>query len=228
LARLQNWPLLPLGLGGNHSAVSILREIASNGKPHPDCLTALGLLGDISAVDTLLEQLANTELAEPASRALNLITGAELYEKVFIPEKIDEDTLFDAELEKLKRGEPLYPPGEEPGVTITRLSQKSDDWRQWWAENQPRFDPQIRYRNGKPYSPAALLENLESEKSPRQVRQLAYEELVIRYGADFPFETDMFVIRQKQALAKYAKWIQAHDSRFREGRWYFAGQLMAT
>jgi uncharacterized protein (TIGR02270 family) len=228
LARSQNWLLLLLGLGGGRSAVSLLREIASNGKPSPDCLMALGLLGDISAVDTLLKQLANTELAEPASRALNLITGAELYEEVFIPEEIDEDTLFEEELEKLKRGEPLYPPGEEPGVTITRLSQKPADWRQWWAENQPRFDPQIRYRNGKPYSPVRLLENLESPKSPRQVRQLAYEELVIRYGADFPFETDMLVAQQKHALEAFAAWIQANGSRFREGRWYFAGQLMAA
>ena len=35
--------------------------------------------------------------------------------------------------------------------------------------------------NGKPFSPACLLEALESEKSTRFVRQMAYEELVIRY-----------------------------------------------
>jgi len=45
------------------------------------------------------------------------------------------------------------------------------------------------------------------------VRQLAYEELVIRYGIDFPFETDMFVAQQKQALEKYTEWIKANASR---------------
>jgi uncharacterized protein (TIGR02270 family) len=227
-ARSQNWPLLSLGLGGGRSAVPVLREIAARAKTNPDCLQALGLLGDASAVDTLLTQLANPKLAESAAQALNLTTGAGIYEEVFIPEKIDEDELFDEEREKLKRGEPLYPPGQEPGATITRLSQKPEEWHKWWATNKSRFDPKIRYRNGKPYSPVCLLENLESEKSPRQVRQLAYEELVIRYGVDFPFETDMFVAQQKQALAKYAEWIKANGSHFREGKWYFAGQLMAA
>lgn len=225
--REQDWSFLPLGLGGGRSAVPILHERAARAQSHPDCLLALGLLGEISTIDTLLAQIANPALVEAAAQALNLITGAEIYEEIFIPEPIDEDELFEEEVEKLKRGEPLYPPGQEPGITITRLSQKPEEWSKWWTANKSRFNPQIRYRNGKPYSPACLLENLESEKSPRQVRQLAYEELVIRYGVDFPFETDMFVTQQKQALAKYAKWIKANSSRFREGKWYYAGELLS-
>jgi uncharacterized protein (TIGR02270 family) len=226
-AHSENWPLLPLGLGGGRSTVSDLLKIASKGIANSDCLITLGLLGDISAMDTLLFNLAHNELAESAATVLNLITGAEIYEEVFIPEEIDEDELFEEELEKFKQGQvPTRPDGQPFGTTITRLSQKPEDWQKWWAENKSRFDLGIRYRNGKPYSPACLLENLESEKSPRQVRQLAYEELVIRYGVDFPFETDMFVAQQKQAIAKYAEWIKANGSRFKEGAWYFAGQLM--
>ena len=221
-----NWPFLPLGLGGNRSTAAVLIESATNNKASADCLIALGLLGDISAVETLLSYPGNADLAESAAMALNLITGAGIYEEVFIPEEIDEDELFEEELEKLKRGESLYPPGEEPGTTITRISQKPEDWQKWWAENKSHFNPAIRYRNGKPYSPACLLENLESEKSPRIVRQMAYEELVIRYGIDFPFETDMLVSQQKQAIAKYAEWIKTNGSRFQEGEWYFAGQLI--
>ena len=221
-----NWPFLPLGLGGSCSTAVVLIESTTNNKASADCLIALGLLGDISAVDTLLSDLGNADLAESAAMALNLITGAGIYEEVFIPEEIDEDELFEEELEKLKRGESLYPPGEEPGTTITRLSQKPEDWQKWWAENKSHFNPAIRYRNGKPYSPACLLENLESEKSPRIVRQMAYEEFVIRYGIDFPFETDMLVSQQKQAIAKYAEWIKTNGHRFREGEWYFAGQLI--
>lgn len=223
-----NWPLLPLGLGGNRSTAAVLIESATNNKASADCLIALGLLGDISAVDTLLSGLGNTDFAESAALALNLITSAGIYEEVFIPEEIDEDELFEEELEKLKRGESLYPPGEEPGTTITRLSQKPEDWQKWWAENKSRFNPKVRYRNGKPYSPACMLENLESEKSPRIVRQMAYEELVIRYGIDFPFETDMLVSQQKQTIAKYSEWIKANNSRFREGEWYFSGKLMTS
>ena len=224
-AHTQNWPLISLGLGGGRSAVPRLCDLASS-EPSADGLMALGLLGDLSAVDLLLANMANTKLAEAAARAFNLITGAEIDETVFIPEEINEDELFEEELEKMKRGEPLYPPGHEPGVHLTRLSQKHADWQNWWGQNKSRFNPQIRYRSGKPYSPAILLENLESEKNPRQVRQWAYEELVIRYGVDFPFETDMPVEKQKQAMKQYAEWI-ANNSRFREGQWYF-GKIMAS
>ena len=226
-ARLQNWPLIPLGLGGNRSAVNVILEKAKAGNAETDCLIALGLLGDISAIDTLLEHLTNAETGESAAMSLQILTGADLYEDVFIPDEIDEDELFEEELKKFKEGQvPTRLDGEPFGTTITRISQKLEDWQKWWAENKPRFNPAIRYRNGKPYSPACLLENLQSEKSPRLVRQMAYEELVIRYGIDFPFETDMLVSQQKQAIAKYAEWIKTNGSRFRDGEWYFAGQLV--
>ena len=188
---------------------------------------ALGLSGDISAIDVLIRELSNEETADASAISLNLITGANLYEDAFIPEEIEEDELFEEEIEDFKAGKaPVRPDGEPFGIEITRTSQKPEDWQKWWAENKSRFNPKVRYRNGRPYSPACLLENLESEKSPRIVRQMAYEELVIRYGIDFSFETDMLVSQQKQAIAKYSEWIKTNGSRFREGEWYFAGQLM--
>lgn len=225
----QNWPLIPLGLGGSRSVVSVLIDMASEEEITVDCLIALGLLGGISAIDILLSKLSNDDLVESVAMALNLITGAEIYEEAFIPEEVDEDELFEEELEDFKKGKvPTRLDGERFGTTITRLSQKPEDWQKWWKENKKRFTPNIRYRNGKPYSPACLLENLESENSPCKIRQLAYEELVIRYGIDFPFETDMFVVDQKKAIAKYTECIRANGKRFREGAWYFAGQLMPS
>lgn len=224
-----NWPLLLLGLGGSRSSVPVLLNRASTDKVSADCLISLGLLGDITLIDMLLPHLANDKLAESAATALNLITGAELYEEVFIPEVIDEDELFEEELEDFKKGKvPTRPDGTPFGTTIKRLSQKPEDWQKWWTENKKRFTPNMRYRNGKPYSPTSLLENLESEKSPNKVRKLAHEELVIRYGIDLPFETDMLVVEQKKAIAKYAEWIKANEARFQPGKWYFAGQLLPS
>jgi hypothetical protein len=221
----QNWSIPLVGLCGNRPAASILLKKCAQGRADPNLLLALGLLGDVSAVERLLPYIADSKLAESSASALNLITGAEIYEEAFIPEEIDEDELFEEEREKMKQGQiPTGSDGKPLGTTITRLSQKPDDWSQWWAKNRAQFKPELRYRNGKPYSPTRLLENLESDKSPRQIRQLAYEELVIRYGADFPFETDMRVSQQKQAIAKYAEWIQANIKRFREGEYYFAGR----
>lgn len=227
-ANFGNWVLLPLGLGGSSAAVPFLLKKVSGETAGPDGLLALGLLGDISAVEPLLIHLADTKLAENSALALNLITGAEIYEQAFLPEEIDEDELFEEEREKFKQGQvPTRPDGKPFGITITRISQNPEEWQNWWSKNRSQFKPDIRYRNGKPYSPACLLENLESEKSPRRIRQLAYEELVIRYGVDFPFETDMFVVQQKKAIAKYAEWVKTSGKRFHDGEWYFAGQLMS-
>ncbi len=88
----------------------------------PDTALAIGLIGNSSAIPNLIDSLSTNKTSENAALALNLITGADLYEDHFIPEEIDEDALFEDELEKHKKGE-LYPPGEEPGETITRLSQ---------------------------------------------------------------------------------------------------------
>jgi hypothetical protein len=228
LARLQSWPLIPLGLGGNRSTVTLLLDRARAGQAEADCLIALGLLGDASAIATLCTYLT-TQSADSAAMALQLITGAQLYEEIFVPDEIDEDELFEEERERFKQGQlPTRPDGQPFGTTITRLSQNPADWQRWWTDNGRRFDLRIRYRNGKPFSPACLLETLESERSRHKARQLAYEELVIRYGVDFPFETELFVTQQQQALAKYAEWIKANSSRFREGEWYFAGQLMPS
>jgi hypothetical protein len=41
-----------------------------------------------------------------------------------------------------------------------------------------------------------------------------------------PFEADMFVSDQVKALQQIDEWIQANNGRFREGAWYFQGNLM--
>jgi len=227
-AHSQIWPHIPLALGGYQSIVNILSDPIRANNGNIDTILGLGLFGDVSNVYLLINSLDNPEVADSAAMALNLITGAELYEDAFVPDEFDEDELFEEELEDFKKDKlPTKADGEPFGENITRLSQDPDAWNKWWRENQKSFDPRFRYRNGKLYSPACLLENLEHEKSPRFVRQMAYEEFVIRYGIDFPFETDMFVPQQKQAITKYAEWVNANSQRFQPGKWYFAGKLIS-
>ncbi len=226
-AESENWPVPLLGLCGSRSSIPLLHNRCSQDKASPDLLLALGMIGDISSVERLFAFLTVSDLAASSASALNLITGAEIYEEVFIPEEIDPDELSEEERVMIAQGRvPTRSDGKPYGATVMRLSQKQDDWNQWWTQNRARFKPEIRYRNGKPCSPACLLENLESEKSPRHIRQSAYEELAIRYGADFHLETDMRVAQQKMAIAKYEEWVQANGKRYREGAWYFAGQVI--
>ena len=226
-AGIRNWPHIPLSLGGGRSVLSTLMAAGSVADSATDSLMALGLFGDIATVDLLLSKMNVKEFVETAAFALNLITAAELYEDAFIPEKFDEDELSEEELKVLRLGEGLKKIDGTPyGTTVNRLSQNLDDWQKWWVGNKARFIPGIRYRNGKPYSPACLLENLQHERTPHRIRQLAYEELVIRYDVDFPFEADMFVAQQKQVLKEISQWVGSNSSRFKEGAWYFAGQLI--
>ena len=227
-APFDDWPVTALGLGGGRNASNVLLERAERGDVGNDCLIALGLLGQLSAVKVLYSSLGNEDLARSAATGLYLITGAEIYEEVFVPEEIDEDELFEEELEAYrKEGKvPTKPDGEPFGESIRRLSQNPRDWENWLRENKSRLNPNYRYRLGKPYSPACLLETLTSETSPYRARQLAIEELKTRYDADFPIEADMPVVMQEKILPQIAQWVQSNESRFQPGVWYFAGRLM--
>lgn len=228
LVQTKSWPYIAFGLGGSRSASNILRDAISYGRADPDCLLALGLLGDLAALKSIHTCLDQPNLAESAALALNLITGADLYEEAFIPEPIDEDELFEHELKAYREENkvPTRADGQPFGTTVVRLSEDPERWKSWFSENASRFQPEKRYRNGKLYSPVCLLENLASEKTPYRLRELAYEELVIRYNADFSFEVDMPVHSQLAAINKLSAWVNENNIRFQAGCWYFACRLV--
>jgi len=229
LVQTKSWPYLAFGLGGSRSVSSLLRDVVTAGRAKSECILALGLLGDLSSLKALHTCLAEPELAGSAALALNLITGADLYEEVFIPEEIDEDELFEHEL-KAYREEgkvPTRADGKPFGTTVVQLSQDAETWKKWFLENASKFQPEKRYRNGKLYSPACLLENLTAEKTPYSIRQNAYEELVIRYGVDFPFEADLPVGNQLTIISAISNWVNENNARFQAGCWYFAGRILS-
>lgn len=218
--------LLQLTLAGGAAHVGPLLIRLGVPVTAADPAFALGVLGDMQAVEPLIQLLAHPEAAESAALGLNLITGAGLLQEVFVPEEIRPEELFEEELARWRKGEPLYPPGQTPGTTIITISQDHDAWHAWWRGNRSRFKPGVRYRNGQPFSPHQLLANLKEPRNPVFVRQIAYEELVVRYGIDVPFETDMAVAEQMQALEKLEAQIGQGGERWQEGRWYFAGRVM--
>ena len=218
--------IMAVSLAGGIGYVPMLLDWLERSENSVDQAFALGVLGDCQAVAPLIRVLYRQIESETVALALNLITGADLYEDVFVPEEIDEDELFEEEIEKIKKGEPIYPPGEAPGMTISQLTQNPETWEIWWRAHQTRFKAGVRYRNGKPYHPRCLLDNLRSERSPVLVRQIAYEELVVRYGIDVPFETDMLVRDQLHALEQMEAIIEKEDQQYEAGGWYFDGRLI--
>jgi uncharacterized protein (TIGR02270 family) len=108
----------------------------------------------------------------------------------------------------------------------TSLSQDPERWRQWWEQNRTKFRDDSRYRFGEVCTPSLLVNQMASETTQRWLRQLAYEELVVRYDADFAFETEMTVADQVRAISMYRSWAADPSNHLEDGKWYFAGRIM--
>lgn len=218
--------LLQIMLAGGQNDTAFLLDRLNRAEGAGDVALALGVVGDIRAIPPLIKGLDDETAAGSAASALNLMTGAGLVEEVFVPDEVDPDELLAHELEQLDRGEPLYPAGEEPGTTVVRPSQDAVAWQTWWQQNGSRFRTGIRYRNGRPFTPDCLLENLRDESSPCFIRQTAYEELVVRYKIDAHFETDMPVPDQIKAIDHLSALTSRGNTRWQAGKWYYAGETV--
>ncbi|MFL5349747.1 MAG: hypothetical protein ACJ8AT_33535 [Hyalangium sp.] len=209
--RFPAWACPLVGVGGGHNALGRLVSLVENGEGRKDGILALGVLGAPSAVPVLIAQLTGTAHAEEAARALHLLTGAGLREEIAERETLDEAESFSDEHDT--REETIY---------VWRLSQQATHWSNWWKEHRARFDSSPRWRMGKPFSPAVLLESLSADVGDRISQQIACDELAIRYGIDCHFEPDGLQSGQTQALRNGYSWLAANEQRFTHGRWYLA------
>ena len=222
----ESWPFLCIGLAGGRPAVALLLSAIEQGRVVEQTLLSLGLLGEISAVEPLLDHLGDHVLAGTASLALDLITGAGLMDELPDP-VVHEDELFPEEKARLTpriHGSEHDP--EHTGATGTRLSTSPERWRAWWQANRLRFARGMRYRSGAPSSPRGLLDILSAEATPGHLRQLAHEELAVRYRLSVPFATAITVADQQQALHGIVAWLAQHGATFHSGAWYYDGRLL--
>jgi hypothetical protein len=88
-----------------------------------------------------------------------------------------------------------------------------EGWRAWLEVNKHRFSREHRWRMGRPYGPSALLECLRHEATPFVIRAASYEELVVRYGLNVPFEPELQVRQQLRFLAKIEGWARTESAR---------------
>jgi uncharacterized protein (TIGR02270 family) len=227
-AQAEDWPHVAMGLGGDRQAAAILRQEIEGGRATRNTIVALGLLGDLSTVRALTTVLSSEELGGVAADALHWITGAALYEDVFIPEPVDESELFEREREVwLETGEPPRRLDGRPfGSEVHRLSRDQAAWHQWLSGHAAEFDRDVRYRRGQPYSPRQLLDCLILPVAALEWRQLAYQELVIRYGCTAPFDAENYVVDQLARLRQIAGWVRDNEARFEASRGAF--HLMAA
>jgi uncharacterized protein (TIGR02270 family) len=217
-----------IALGGGRLCTTNLLADLKKSAPHVDVLQALGLLGDLAAVRPLLRCLDVEDMAGHAAEALHVITGAALFEEVFVPEKVEEDELLEDEaLQYRQTGQLLAPAnGSSPGARVRRLCQDAAIWEEWLKSNAGRFVAHRRFRHGQPMGPDVLLRCLASTDYPKSYRKWLAEELLISYAIDLPLEIDMPVSQQRSVLRQAAPSIMAASAMFEPGRWYVAGRIL--
>lgn len=218
---------IPLALAAGRSLKEALLVDLHAGRAAPDCLLGLGLLGDPTSLRDLYVSLDDPALAETAAQALQWVTGASMDKEIFVPEEVDESVLFKNELQVWKQYKqaPKRLDGQPFGEMAKGLCVDKDAWKRWFSANASSFEPALRYRNGKPVSPASLLSDLMADNSSTELRRYTALELEIRYGCDIAFEVDMPVTVQATAMRQIAGWVQARMGYFEPGRWYCYGSL---
>ena len=203
---------------------AVLIPALGNAKELPEIVTAVGLLGDLSAVRPLVELLSVEEVAELAAEALYVIVGARLFEEVLVPDPVSEDEMLEQEIaEYQETGElPRRPDGEPFGTRVRRLARDPEVWSDWLSGNASGFVAGQRYRLGEPCTPRLLLDCLRDETFPKRYRPWVAEELQIRYRVDLPFEVDMFVVEQRRVLDAAVAAMAGKPVEFEPGQWHFA------
>jgi 3-oxoacyl-[acyl-carrier-protein] synthase-1 len=165
----------------------------------PVTLEALGILGNVEAVEYLFQALdtKDDEVKGAVAEALQLITAAGLREQASITERTE------------------LMPGEfvEETHDVERVATAPAVWRTWWAQNGRRFDPRRRWRRGQPFDFGVVIAELNDPTSRVRDRQRAYSELLILSGQSFAFEPNWFVPRQQEAIARWDSWWTANKPR---------------
>ncbi|MBW2737391.1 MAG: HEAT repeat domain-containing protein [Deltaproteobacteria bacterium] len=209
------WAAGYLALSGRADDLHPLISAYNNLGMTSDVLKAIGVLGNVDAVEMLISELNSKDeaLRVAAGEALELLTGAGLKETITVVEKIDKDELFEGE-------EPPEPGSEE----VEHVCTSYDEWANWWNQNRSRFQSTIRWRYGKPFDFGLCIDEIGGENARFGDRQRAYLELVIRSGHDIPFEPDWFVAKQRESLHQWQIWWQENRSIFAPGKWYFHGK----
>ena len=213
---------IPISISSGPSAGGVLAHLAKQSVEQADATLALGLLGNPSSLEPLLELLLQPGVAAAAATALHIITGAPLVREVFVPEEPEDDD--DAEDES-----PLVfaAVAGSRGSLVQAVETDPTVWRTWLGDNKDRFQRNTRFRLGRPVGPGHVREELTMDVIPRCVRGFIADDHELRYGADFEYESDQWVRDQLHALAIAESLAQSMTPPATQGRWYFMARPIA-
>lgn len=201
------WASLPLAMAGSAAAGPWLAEVARGDRPS-EALLALGVLGDPTHVPMLLGRLGTPEHAVAAAVALFLITGARLATSEADDDEQDPNT------------------GGAPWASLhgSGISTEPGAWATWMATHGHRLRPGQRHRLGVPTTAHADLDMVSQSPLPLWLRRLLADELVIRYGVEWPYQPDLLVARQRELVAPMRAQLDDPGLRLVDGAWHFQGR----
>ena len=107
--------------------------------------------------------------------------------------------------------------GEEMDVPGSRSR-----WQLWWEQNEHRFTPGLRYRDGELLGPHGFLERMDAFDP--WTRRTAYDELVISSGCQLPFDSDGPWRVQRAHLRAWRRWVMTEGRDLTPGHWFLDGQ----
>lgn len=179
-----------VALAGDADLKSVLEEDAASSGSRT-LVRALGWYGHLGFVPYLIGRLGADDdgIRKSAVEALHRITGAALEPDAELPDYPREAPPF----------HPLFARAERP----IALADAAEPWQALWDRHGRRADAALRYRYGRPYSPADDLDVLSDPQALPPTRFLCYVELVARTGGKLPFDPHDFIPRQRAQLAEW-------------------------
>ncbi|MBW2528126.1 MAG: hypothetical protein JRI23_28360 [Deltaproteobacteria bacterium] len=189
VSRRGRWTMMRLvALAGDGTDLELLCSLVQS----PEEIALLGWHGHPGAVDallaivqepeppSLLDALGETR-PQAAARALQRITGA----------------VEDEEPRGPRGGRADAVPGD------------AEWWTAWWQERRGDFSHRLKYRWGRPYDPAATIDELSRPGVPADSRELAELELAIVLGNPLTPDVGDWAQRQTEALALLGRQLAA-------------------
>ncbi|HWB81317.1 MAG TPA: hypothetical protein VG755_40420 [Nannocystaceae bacterium] len=212
LAPSHPWACSLLAIAGGPAHAAIVQGCLARAQVTAVEIGAAGLFGDVTVVPRLIELLGKGVHAATTAQALHLITGAAVGEKVIVEVK---------DPEPLANGQP----DPRDRVEITRLAEDAAKWNAWWSARRSAFEPRRRYRLGQLASPVSLGQTLHQFVLRRWLRQLAAEEIGVRYKPRHDLDVDMLVRTQLTAMAELSGIHQGDPIvSHADGAWLFTRQ----
>lgn len=179
-----------LGLMGMTDDVNIFMDALKNPILVRNAVKALGLFGNISTIELLIQCASEPKLSRLAGESFSIITGVNLEKEKLISEKLQEPKTSSSPEEDEEEFE-TDPDEDLPLPDHEKLNA-------WWRVNSAKFNKRVRYRNGQPYSNEVLIDIMKNDILP--YRHYAAFELALINPAYSYLETQAFSIRQRCAM----------------------------